>query len=304
MLINCYYYAPHNHSMLWQHQEYDLDRIADMGCDILSVCVQEEQLVNWHQQRLRNLVEAAHARGLKVHAVPNRWCGLTAGWLDGFSAWSVRNPDTWIVNCNPDKYDVHIPDAASEPAHPKTCAQYEQSIKHTIDFGFDGLIWDEPRPECWEVVEFLDRMSGFARGLKPDLVVSYFAMSGEPDKAAHLEAVANDLARTAHIDYLGVDGHVRSQDHRMHRMKNTIFTAHRIFDPILRQAGKKTMYLLEGQRHRDEDLENYLANLDAAFGLPMDQLMFYYSAHEMSPANEERFNQATWNAVKRLANGR
>jgi hypothetical protein len=52
---------------------------------------------------------------------------------------------------------------------------------------------------------------------------------------------------------------------------------------LIKKAGKKTMFLLEGQRHRDEDLENYLENLDKALALPMDHLMFYYSAHEMSP---------------------
>ena len=86
----------------------------------------------------------------------------------------------------------------------------------------------------------------------------------------------------------------------MHRMKNTIFQAHAAFHPLLTAAGKKTMYLLEAQRHRDEDLDAYLAVLDRAFALPMDQLMFYYSAHEMSLGCEERFNRATWDAVARI----
>jgi hypothetical protein len=57
---------------------------------------------------------------------------------------------------------------------------------------------------------------------------------------------------------------------------------------------------VEGEDQRDEDLEVYLEVLDRAFGLPRDQLMFYYSAHEMFVAREERFTAATGAEVARL----
>ena len=57
---------------------------------------------------------------------------------------------------------------------------------------------------------------------------------------------------------------------------------------------------MEAQRHRDADLDDYLQIIDKAFNLPMDHLMFYYSAHELSLENEEAFNNATWDAVKRI----
>ena len=46
---------------------------------------------NWHQQRVRNMVDRIHAHGMQAHAVPNRWAGLVAGWLDGFvvSRWKI-----------------------------------------------------------------------------------------------------------------------------------------------------------------------------------------------------------------------
>ena len=69
---------------------------------------------------------------------------------------------------------------------------------------------------------------------------------------------------------------------------------------MLTAANKQTLFLLEAQRHRDEDLDAYLAVLDQACALPMDQMMFYYSAHEMSPDLEDCFNRATWEAVARV----
>ena len=112
--------------------------------------------------------------------------------------------------------------------------------------------------------------------------------------------MADWLAETDHIDYMGSDGHLRSNDHVMHRMKNTIFKAHGVFYPKLTAAGKKTFFLIEGQRHRNEDLQNYLDNLERAFSLPMDHLMYYYSAHEMTPDKELVFNRETWNMVAQL----
>jgi len=70
--------------------------MAGLGTDAVSFCVQESQLTNWHQQRVRSMVDRIHAHGMKAHAVPNRWAGLFAGWLDGFGRFTVENPDTLI----------------------------------------------------------------------------------------------------------------------------------------------------------------------------------------------------------------
>lgn len=286
MLLNCYYYAPHNHSLLAKHLIADLEHMRGLGADAVSVCVQEDQLRNWHQRRLRNVVEQAHRVGLKVHAVPNRWCGLVAGWLDGHSEWALTHPETFLSGAD----EVGVCD----PQHPAVRARYEEALKVMLgEFGFDGVIWDEPRSSKPALTLFLDEMSAYAKALNPGVVISLFAEAGRLDTVNH-------LALTQHMDYLGADGHVRRNSHQMHRMKNTIFTTHETFHPILKRAGKETMFLLEAQRHRDEDLEEYLAVVDQAFDLPMDHLMFYHSAHEMSVSNEDRFNEATWAAVRRV----
>lgn len=289
MLLNCYYYAPHNHTLLSKHLRADFEHMQELGVDVVSLCVQEEQLFNWHSRRLRNVVELARALGLKVNAVPNRWCGLVAGWLDGYSTWTVRHPHTYGA--------WNDPAAVSDPLHPEVRAHFEKTL-HTLllDYPFDGVIWDEPRSSQPELVQFLDDMSAYAKSLRPEVVVSMFAASDRLETAPH-------YAATRHIDYLGSDGHVRAASHQMHRMKTTIFQAHEAFHSLLTAAGKKTMYLLEAQRHRDEDLEAYLQVVDRAFSLPMDQMMFYYSAHEMSVAHEDQFNRATWAAVTRAKRG-
>lgn len=289
MLINCYYYAPHTHSLLLEHLDYDLERIAGMGATAVSFCVSELHLELWTAPRLERVCRRARSHGLEVHAVPNRWAGLVAGWCDGFNGWSVAHADALLPGYPPHQ-------AFSDPRHPATREHYETTLRRLFDFyDFDGLIWDEPCPGIVPVIEFLDQMAAVAKSLRPGLATSLFLASPDLD-------LGEALVATRHIDYLGSDGHVRSDDHVMHRMKTTIFEAHARHYPLLREAGRRTFFLLEAQRHRDEDLENYLENLERAFTLPMDHLMFYYCAHEMrEPANEKRFNEATWAMVRQIA---
>lgn len=314
-MINCYYYAPHNHTILSRHLREDFARMRDLGTDAISLCVQEEQLTNWHQKRLHNVVDLAHEAGLAVHAVPNRWAGLVAGWLDGFGRFTLDHYDTLIrgkdgspLTSKDGNYEM-----TSCTQNPAVRAHIEQTLCTMMThYAFDGVIWDEPHssvcycPYCvraaggeptdsWQyarTAQFLDDMSAYIQAIRPDTTISAFTM---PES----EGLFRALLATKHIDYLGSDGHLRSPEHQMHRMKKTIFEAYDQFQPLLEKAGKKTFFLIEAQRHRDEDLSNYLENVEKAFLLPMDHLMYYYSAHEMSLHNEDTFNTATWNAVRK-----
>lgn len=292
MLLNAYYYAPHVHCMLREHLEADLAHIAELGADAVSICVQEGHMERWFFKRLERVIAVAHEQGLAVHAVPNRWGGLVAGWCEGYDGWSVANAHGLMPG-----YPAHR--AFSEPTVDATRRHYEQHLTRLLEsFAIDGLIWDEPCPGEDRVIAFLDEMTAYAKLIQPDLVTSLFLSSSD----LHLTPA---LVRTRYIDFLGSDGHVRSEDHEMARMKTTFATAYDTHFPVLSGAGKKTMFLLEAQRHRDEDLDDYLKNLHNAFTRPMDHLMFYYSSHEMlDPGNERRFNEATWNMVRRLAGQR
>lgn len=285
LLVNCYYYAPHNHEMLSEYIDADLRKMVSIGTDIVTICIQEDQLTNWHQQRVKNFISQAHGVGLKVHVVPNRWAGLLAGWLDGYSSWTLKNQDTWLPEGG----------GFSDPKNPKVIALYKKNIQLLIEeFKVDGIIWDEPRPyKNLDVFYFLDDMSKYAKSLNPKVAMSIFAAS----EAIHL---ADVFPKLKNMDFAGSDGHVRSEDHKMNRMKKTIFEAHNAFYPPLKAAGIKTFFLLEAQRHRDPDLQNYIDNLDKALILPMEHLMYYYSASEMSLSNEKIFNEATWRAVAAL----
>lgn len=310
MLINCYYYAPHNHTMLTEHIVADLNKMVEIGTDVVSICIQESQIENWHWKHIDNFILLAHRAGLKVHAVPNRWAGLFAGWLDGFSSFSMENQHllTEDVSGNP----VIKGEMACCINKPEVREYIENNLQYMFaKFDFDGIIWDEPHATFCHCEHckakgidsstmadrafctYLDHISLIAKAQGRDIVTSVFT---QPQN----DSLLNALIETVNIDYIGSDGHLRSPGHQMHRMKGTIFEVYDKFAHKIKAAGKKTFFLLEGQRHRDEDLDNYINNVDDAFSMPMDHLMYYFSAHEMSPENETIFNRATWNAVKKL----
>ena len=315
MFLNCYYYAPHNHTLLVEHLDADLERMVGLGTHAVSLCVAESQLTNWHRPRLQRVLERIHAHGLKAHAVPNRWAGLVAGWFDGFGKFTIEHRDTLIRNADG---SLRIGgEMVSCVNNPVVREHIRLSIKQLFtELAFDGLVWDEPHSDvchcshctalephptnAWHhgrTAAFIDEMSAYAKTINPHAMISLFV---QPHQGDLLRA----LLATRHIDFLGSDGHIRATDHVMHRMKGTIFQAHAEFFPLLQQAKKPTFFLLEAQRHRDEDLANYLQHVDQAFALPMDHLMWYYSAHEMlSAKNEAAFNAATWAAVRRRAAG-
>lgn len=289
-LINCYYYGPHNHTLIAKHIEYDLEKMVSLGTEVVSFCLQEKQMTDWDWKRVDNFMKLSQKFGLKVFIVPSRWGGLMAGWMGGISQWMIQNQDAWY------KKEEYLGMPYVNPKHPKVIDHFTYHLKYLIEnFAPDGLIWDEPRPyNEIDVILFLDQMSAYCKSLKPDITISIFAEAG----ALHQ---ADWYCETKHMDYLGSDGHLRSDDYEMHRMKNTIFKAHSVYYPKLKAAGKKTFFLIEGQRHRDENLDNYLENLEKAFSLPMEQLMYYYSAHEMSYKNEEIFNRETWKMVAKIS---
>jgi len=296
MLLNCYYFGPQYHTLLPKHLDWDLQNMAKMGTDIVSFCMEEpyasdSQLMIHYHTKVRHIIDRIHKHGMEAHAVPSRWGRLVAGWIDGTSLWTLKNANTLVNRGDPEVST----DLVCDPCNGRVIEHFRVNLKElVITLGFDGIVWDEPRLPAADVATLLDDLSGYVKSLRSEVTISLFAEAGTL-------AFAHDLAKTKHIDYLGADGHLRSEDHHMARMKNTIFTTHDYFTPVLKKAGKKTFFLIEGQRHRDENLDNYLENVGRAFSLPMDQLMYYYCAHEMNMENGEVMTEATWKEVCRIA---
>lgn len=327
-LINSYYYAPHAHSMRHSQIVEDLEIMKDIGTDIISLCVHDWQMWNWMQPRINRFVQLAHSYGFKVHLVPNRWGGLFAGWIDGFDEFMLANPDVIIQNRDgkPFKSDEgnHCFSgritAFGCTQNPKLRAYFFERLLPRLceAMEFDGIVWDEPHshvcycPYCrelapdgeptreWQFVQtaqFINECSAAIRkNCDRKVTISLFIQPGQTD-------LLKELVLQPELDYIGSDGFVRSPHRHVQGWeKQDLFTYYDEIDPIIRSAGKKTFYLLEAQNHRDADLEDYLISIERACKLPMDQLMYYFAAHEMSdPENEKRFNQATWDAVRHLS---
>ena len=54
-------------------------------------------ILAWPALPIATIIEEAHAVGLKVFAIPSRWCGLIAGWPMGAGHFTASRPDVWML---------------------------------------------------------------------------------------------------------------------------------------------------------------------------------------------------------------
>jgi hypothetical protein len=219
--LSAYYFMGQDLCMVQQHTRNDMRWLADHAFDAINVGVHEEQ----YRQPLglQLVVEEAHAAGLKVIAIPSRWCGLIAGWPVLAGHFTASRPDVWMRQadgspllknfCGP-LCSVHHPDVR---AHMITCTE---RVLQTWDL--DGLMWDElktlhetdhhplalakydgPASGAAQVAATLEIFAACnhaARKIKPHLRICSFLYAYLPDE------ILRPWAATPGFDDIGLDG--------------------------------------------------------------------------------------------------
>ena len=79
-MLSAYYFMGQDLCIVPQHIRNDMSWLAAHGFDAVCVGVHDEQLTDKQPRGLRLLIDLAHDAGIKVYAIPSRWCGLIAGW--------------------------------------------------------------------------------------------------------------------------------------------------------------------------------------------------------------------------------
>jgi hypothetical protein len=239
------------------------------------------------------IIEEAHAAGLKVYAIPSRWCGLVAGWPILAGHFAASRPDTWMVKedgspviksfCGP-LCSVHHPDVQ---AHMVQCVE---TMLTTFDF--DGITWDElktlhetdyhplaigeyghPVSGMEQVQATLDIFAACnrkAREIKPDLrIISFLYAFLEDD-------IVKPWASTEGLDDIGPDGHVsRSTDPGKHNSKFLLDEQER-FNRIAAEYGKTSFALIETQGATVENAQTTLKRLPEYLAMAPEHIAVYY----------------------------
>src|SRR5262249_18629568 len=180
-LFNAYYFRAHMYTCVPRHVREDLKWMADIGTNIVTLAVLEQDLFA-AVENIRLVCEEAAKVGLQVYAVPSRWGGLTAGAPKVPSLFSVNHPQTWMLN--KDGAPVSNPQVSgviSSVHYPETFQFFCESLDALFrQFPIKGVIWDEPK--------------GFREDYSPKAVEK---LGKDAPKAAHFKATADFYGRVS-----------------------------------------------------------------------------------------------------------
>ncbi len=311
-LFNAYYFRAHMYTCVPRHIRDDLKWMADIGANIVSLAVLEQDLFA-AVENIRLVCEEAEKVGLQVYAVPSRWGGLTAGAPKVPSLFSVEHPQTWMLR--KDGMPVLSPQVSgviSSVHYPETYQFFCESLDSLFrQFPIKGVIWDEPKgfredysPKAVEklgkdapreahykaTADFYSRVSRYIKDKYPDKILSMFIKAN----SGKLETEA--ASQISPLDYFGCDGRPwdLAEDQKWKNAGSDESGKGKVLlgpgEKIIalgKQRGKKTLMLTENHNLPATMIPAMDAGLPKVLGLGVEQLIYYYY-----PRNIE---QPDWN---------
>lgn len=225
-LLTAYYLDSHvSGSCVPRSLRNDFAWMADHGTNAVGVTVLEQTLT-LGRANMDIVCDLAHRAGLKVLVTPSRWGQLVAGAPGVPSSFGMAHPEAWVRQQNGSPSNFGSNGAYLSVHHPATvdfCTHALESILR--QWPIDGITWDEPktmqlmdyspaanRPpgatldfDIDAVCAFFENLSGHAKSLRPDLILSMFVYGDYLDPKG-LTYLVQKAAAIKHIDYFGCDG--------------------------------------------------------------------------------------------------
>ena len=315
-LLNAYYFRAHMYTLVPRQVREDMKWMAGLGTQAVSIAVLEQDLFAG-VENIAFICEEAERAGMQVFAVPSRWGGMLAGAPKVPSLFSITHPETYILQRDGRPHPSSVSGRISSVYHPATYAFFCESLKSLLSrFPIRGIVWDEPKvfvedhsPAATAVLgpdpSYAEQMVGAAAFFSR---VNAYIKQEFPAISTHLFVYAhvNDtiLYAAAHIkdlDYFGCDGrpwYPTDQGTAEGEGKTLLGAeAGERFLPAARQAGKKSLWLIENHNLQAADLPLMEKRLPQVLAQPVDQFIYYYY-----PRNMER-PQATMKVLRRALRG-
>ncbi len=292
-LLNAYYIRAHMYTCVPRQIREDMEYMARTGTDAVSIAILEQDLFA-AVENVNIIIDEAERAGLKVFAVPSRWAGLLAGAPKVPSLFTVTHADSWALERDGSPKYSPASGRISSIFHPGTIAFMKETLDEMLSkWRFSGLIFDEPKslePDFHPIaLEKLgmnapfgsyieanrDFFSGLCRSVKqnhPDVITHLFTYANQPDP------VVNIMSETAGLDYYGCDGRPWRPDDGgkdESKGKNLLVKGER-FLRAAKEAGKKSLWLLENHNMLDEDVKLMEKRKEELLSKDADQLIYYY----------------------------
>ncbi len=144
-MLNAFYIRAHMYTLVPRNVLNDLDWMASVGTNSITVSVLEQDM-SASKNNLLFIVKEARKRGMQVYMVPTRWAGIFAGGTKVPSIFSVRNPHTWRKKENGEILFTRSTGVISSIHYPEVTDFFIKGLAKAVNqWELDGVIWDEPK---------------------------------------------------------------------------------------------------------------------------------------------------------------
>lgn len=294
-ILNAYYFRAHMYTMVPRQVREDMQWMADLGTDVVSIGVIEQDLFA-AVENIAIVCEEAEKVGMQVYAVPSRWGGLFAGAPKVPSLFSVKNPQTWMLNKNGKPQISNVSGVKSSVHYPETYAFFIESLDEMFRlWPIKGVIWDEPKSYGFDyspmaieklganaseeahiqaTVDFHSRLNQHIKKNHPKVTTNLFAY-------ANLKQNEIDLAaKTQYLDYFGCDGRPwKSSDGGKQEGSGKVLLGNDGGERFLTAAqinNKKALWLIENHNLATADIPLMDKRLPEVLDHQVDHLIYYY----------------------------
>jgi hypothetical protein len=262
-----------------------------IGTDAVAIGIHEFQLNYGRAMQLDILFEEARRAGVGVFAIPSRWGGLVAGWPPAAGQFAATHPEAWALNANGNPhFAVFCGGNVCSIFNPELLTFFQETLSNMLSqWPLDGIVWDElktldiedysahavrvlGRPakvadQFQATIKFFSQANQFARGKKPELVISNFIYAHLPD------AAMQSCASIQGLDYFGIDGRCWPGSQPAEKV---LFGNMDRARKVCAARGLGSLALVETQFMGAADARRTLEHLPAFLEQPLDHLLYYY----------------------------
>lgn len=299
-VLNSYYFRAHMYTMVPRQVREDLKWMADVGTNIVSVAILEQDLFA-AVENVEIICNEAAKLGMEVWAVPSRWAGLVAGAPKVPSLFTIQNHETWKKNKDGSYASSEVSGRVSSIFHPATAAFMQDTAKKVFQtWDMKGLIWDEPKSLGTDYHEMAIEKLGknASKEAYIDANVAFYSSINNDIKSAFpdhqigmfVHANKDDMtvkkcATIENLDIYGCDGRPwRKEDggQQEGRGKVLLGGVGQRFITAAKANGKKSLWLIENHNMADADIRILEKRLPEVIDSGMDHLIYYYYPRNLS----------------------
>ncbi|QEC78584.1 hypothetical protein [Mucilaginibacter ginsenosidivorax] len=292
-ILNAYYLRAHMYTIVPRQIKEDLQWMADIGTNVVSVAILEQDLFA-AVENVQIICNEAEKLNIQVYAVPSRWGGITAGAPKVPSLFSVRNPQTWILKKDGTPAYNDVSGVISSVHYPETASFFKSSLDKAFGlWPLKGVIWDEPKAFTMDysyraianmgkdatfndsvkaVVDFFSDINKHIKFTHPEITTCLFSYADSPD------IIVTEGAKTAALDYYGCDGRPwRNEDGgKLESPGKVLLGNGGRYLSAAHDNQKKSLWLIENHNLMEADIALMNRRLPEIIDSDVDHLIYYY----------------------------